>query len=456
MHPCVVRVEVTKRTYDFDAPWFVNVERTPTFGSGVIITPGQILTTANVVADAVSIQVMRPGVGERAEARVVAIDHDRDLALLELITRAELFGSIAPVELGALPAVGTALEMIGFADREASGSLLRGTVARFDVVRYAHAQSHVPALAVDVGIGNHHEAGPAFVDAKLIGLAHQKPTDVETMCELVPTPVIAAFLEGAKRGPRGAVPTLGIRTQNLEPAHLRAQFGQDKGVLVIDVAHGESADGVLRRDDVVVAIGGRPINRAGTLELFGTSLRHDAVLALHHPGDRLRIDFVRDRQPQTAELTLTPRQPLVPRSRYEQPPSYLIYAGFVFETLTRNYLETWDTWWNKAPKEFLYYYYLGRSTPAQREVVMLASIFPDEMTRGYEQLCTEAVSSIDGHPPRDMSDFAARVASATGTIRIETTSGGVILLEVAEARRATKRICEAYEIPSDRTAGLPS
>ena len=42
-----------------------------------------------------------------------------------------------------------------------------------------------------------------------------------------------------------------------------------------------------------------------------------------------------------------------------------VYGGLVFQTLTRDYLTTWDKWWNKAPKEFLNYYYLGYRTAEQ-------------------------------------------------------------------------------------------
>lgn len=451
----MVRVVASKRIYDYDAPWSIDPEGS-TYGTGVIIAPNRVLTTANVAADAIALDVLRPGEGERAAARVVSIDHDRDLALLEVFSRTELFADIAPAELGSLPDPGAELEMVGFADREAGASVLRGTVARLDVVRFFHAQRHLPALVIDVGIGNHHEAGPAFVDGKLVGLANQKPTDAENVCELVPTPLIAAFLAAAKRGPITAVPTLGVVTQNLEPAPLRAHVGHDTGVLVIDVLQGESADGVLRPGDVLVAVGGYPITRTGKITLFDAWLRHDAVVALHQPGDRLRVDFVRDRQHHTAELTLTPSQPLVPRARYDQPPRYVVYAGLVFQALTRNYLTTWDEWWNKAPKEFLNFYYLGRRTAAQHEVVILSSILADTATRGYEHLYNEAVSTIDGHPPRDMFDFAGRLARARGTVRIDTTSGGVIVLDVDEARLATARVLETYAIPADRTAGLPS
>lgn len=68
----------------------------------------------------------------------------------------------------------------------------------------------------------------------------------------------------------------------------------------------------------------------------------------------------------------------------------------------------------------------------------------------------EAVATIDGHLPRDFADFAARLARARDKVRIETTTGGVIVLDVEVTRQATARVLGAYGIPADRTPGLPS
>ena len=98
----------------------------------------------------------------------------------------------------------------------------------------------------------------------------------------------------------------------------------------------------------------------------------------------------------------------MPRSRYDQPPQYFVYGGLVFQTLTRDYLTTWDKWWNKAPKEFLNYYYLGYRTPEQHEVVILTQILADEINVGYAHLYNEAVATLNGKAPLDMVDFVQR------------------------------------------------
>ena len=52
-------------------------------------------------------------------------------------------------------------------------------------------------------------------------------------------------------------------------------------------------------------------------------------------------------------------------------------------------------------------------------------------------------------------DFVQRLSSAHGVVEISTTSGGMIVLDADEVRKATARILARYHIPRDRTPGLP-
>src|SRR4029079_2278785 len=172
-------------------------------------------------------------------------------------------------------------------------------------------------------------------------------------------------------------------------------------------------------------------------------------------GDKMKLDIKRDGKPRTVEVELRRWSPLVPRARYDEPPQYFVYGGLVFQTLTRDYLTTWDKWWNKAPKEFLNYCYLGYRTPTQHEVVILTQILADEINVGYAHLYNEAVATLNGRQPLDMEDFVASLSTARGVVEITTTSGGMIMLDADEVRKATQRILVRYHIPRDRTPGLP-
>ena len=75
-------------------------------------------------------------------------------------------------------------------------------------------------------------------------------------------------------------------------------------------------------------------------------------------------------------LTLKPVQNLVPRSQYDVAPSYLVWGGFVFQRLSRDFLATWDDWDSHAPTRFISHYEYGLPTPDCAEVVVLSRVWP--------------------------------------------------------------------------------
>jgi S1-C subfamily serine protease len=456
-YPEVIRVFATSQDPDFDGPWQARTPSNST-GSAVVIGPGLLLTGAHVVANATFLQVQKPSHPDKAIARVRAVSHDCDLALLE-VADPEFLGDIEPAELGAMPKLRDEVSVVGYPVGGEEISITEGVVSRIEVQRYSHSQRHLLAVTVDAAINAGNSGGPVFGDGKVVGIAFQKLTGVDNIGEMVPPPIIRAFLDGVDLGKRPEIPALGITTQNLENPLLRRQLGlnaSERGVVVLHVDYAGSADTHLQPRDVITSIAGLPIANNGTVQYMGNyRTRYDVVLGHRYIGDKVEMGIKRGGIARTVTLELRPWRPLVPRSRYDQPPAYFVYGGLVFQTLTRDYLTTWDKWWNKAPKEFLNYYYLGYRSPDQNEVVILTQILADEINVGYGHLYNEAVAKLDGVTPKDMEDFVARLSSARGVVEIETTSGGVIMLDADEVRKITPRILDRYHIPRDRTVGLP-
>ena len=457
-YPAVIRVFATSQTPDFDGPWQA---RTPTSstGSAVVIGPSMLLTGAHVVANATFLQVQKPSQPDKAIARVRAVSHDSDLALLEVVDPPDFLSDIQPAELGPMPRLRDQVSVVGYPVGGEEISITEGVVSRIEVQRYSHSQRHLLAVTVDAAINAGNSGGPVFGNNRVVGIAFQKLTGVDNIGEMVPPPIIRAFLDGVAAHKRPEIPALGITTQNLENPLLRRQLGLDdheRGVAVLHVDYGGSADGALEPRDVITMIDGLPIANNGTIQHMGTTrTRYDVVLGHRYIGDRIELRIKRHGVARTVTLELKPWMPLVPRSRYDQPPAYFVYGGLVFQSLTRDYLTTWDKWWNKAPKEFLNYYYLGYRSTEQHEVVILTQILADEINVGYSHLYNEAVATLDGRVPRDLEDFVARLSGARGVVEITTTSGGMIMLDADEVRRATPRILGRYHIPRDRSPGLP-
>jgi S1-C subfamily serine protease len=457
-YPEVIRVFATSQDPDFDGPWQARTPSNST-GSAVVIGPGLLLTGAHVVANATFLQVQKQSQPDKAIARVRAVSHDSDLALLEVVEPSDFLADIEPAELGPMPRLRDEVAVVGYPVGGEEISITEGVVSRIEVQRYSHSQRHLLAVTVDAAINAGNSGGPVFGDGKVVGIAFQKLTGVDNIGEMVPPPIIRAFLDGVGLGKRPEIPALGITTQNLENSLLRSKLGlnaSERGVVVLHVDYSGSSDGILEPRDVITSIDGLSIANNGTVQYMGTHrTRYDVVLGHRYIGDRVQLEIKRAGLARSVEIVLKQWMPLVPRSRYDQAPAYFMYGGLVFQTLTRDYLTTWDKWWNKAPKEFLNFYYLGFRSPEQHEVVILTQILADEINVGYGHLYNEAVAKLDGLIPRDMEDFVARLSEAHGVVEIETTSGGIIMLDADEVRKATPRILARYHIPRDRTASLP-
>ena len=457
-YPEVIRVFSTSQDPDFDGPWQARTPSNST-GSAVVIGKGLLLTGAHVVANATFLQVQKPSQPDKAIARVRAVSHDCDLALLEVVDPPDFLSDIEPAELGPMPHLRDEVAVVGYPVGGEEISITEGVVSRIEVQRYSHSQRHLLAVTVDAAINAGNSGGPVFGDGKVVGIAFQKLTGVDNIGEMVPPPIIKAFLDGVVANKRPEIPALGITTQNLENPLLRKQLKlapTERGVVVLHVDYDGSSEHLLKPRDVITAIEGLPIANNGTIQAIGSyRTRYDVVLGHRYIGDTVKLDIKRDGEALSVSIVLKRWAPLVARSRYDQAPQYFVYGGLVFQTLTRDYLTTWDKWWNKAPKEFLNYYYLGFRSPEQHEVVILTQILADEINVGYGHLYNEAVATLNGKVPRDMEDFVAQLSAATGVVEITTTSGGMLMMDSDEVRKSTNRILTRYHIPRDRTAGLP-
>lgn len=455
-YPQVVRVYATNQDPDYDNPWQSQTPSSST-GSGVVIDGQSVLTGAHVVANATFLQVQKISNPAKAIASVRAVCHDSDLALLEVQDRT-FFDDVPAAAIGDLPDLRDKVSVVGFPVGGEEVSITEGVVSRVEVQRYSHSQRHLLAVTVDAAINRGNSGGPVFRGDRVVGIAFQKLTNADNIGELVPAPLIRRFLDGASQGRPLDVPGLGITTQNLENPLLRRELGMkadDTGVLITSVQEGGSASSSLQAGDALLEVDGSPISNNGTIryrEKFRT--RFDVVLGHYYVGDRLPLTILRKGEKHATRLTLRQAKWLVPRAQYDRVPTYFVYGGLVFQPLTRNFLYTWEKWRNRAPKEFLYEYYLGRRTKQRQEVVVLSQILADELTVGYGHLYHEGVAEVCGKRVRDMRDLVERLDGARGAVEVKTTSGGVVMLDAKAARKANPRILTRYNIPRDRSADL--
>jgi S1-C subfamily serine protease len=456
-HPQVVRVYSTYQDPDYECPWQSVAPRGST-GSGVIVAPRRILTGAHVVANATFVQVQKQDDPTKVPARVLAISHDCDLALLELDDAAFTRG-IKPARIGELPRLREAVQVVGYPIGGEEVSITEGVVSRIEVQRYEHSQRHLLAVTVDAAINEGNSGGPVFARGKVVGIAFQALPDAENIGEMVPAPILERFLDGVQQGKDPQVPGIGISTQPLENPALRAHLGmqpQHSGVLVTAVQFGSSAWGQLQVGDVLMELDGLRIADNGTVRYRARyRCQFDAVIGDHHCGDVVTAKVLRAGKVVQLRMCMQPMAWLVPRTEFDRRPMWFLYGGLVFQRLTAEYLRIWgEHWWDKAPKELLYLYYSGLRRPEQQEVVVLAQVLADKVNVGYEPFMNDVVALVNGVRPVDMRDFIARMDAAVGDVVLKLSSGATVLLDANAAKASMPRILQQYHVPGDRSPDL--
>lgn len=455
-YPQVVRIYATSQFPDYDSPWQAQPPSGGT-GSGVIIGPREVLTGAHVVANATFIQVQRVEDPDKVVARIKAISHDADLALLE-VDMENFADGIEPATVGELPHLRDEVSVVGFPIGGDEISVTEGVVSRVEMQRYSHSQRSLLAVTVDAAINEGNSGGPVFKGDDVVGIAFQKLSGADNIGEMVPAPVLASFLERAQEERTVNVPGLGVESQNLENPRLREHLGLGKGasgVLISRVSWSSSAWGVLKERDALLSLDGHRIANNGTVKYAGRyRTLFPVLLDTKRPGDEVEVAVLREGERIKLNLELKPLTRLVPHAQYDVAPTYLVWGGLVFQPLSRDFLTTWEEWWDEAPKDLLSAYYTGALTEERRQVVVITRVLADDITVGYGFCDYEVVKTVDGAPVRDMADLAKRLDGAKGAVQLVTNHDSVLLYDAEEVRASQPRILERYRIPRDRSVDL--
>lgn len=460
----IVKVYAVYNSPDYYNPWNMEGPRAVS-GSGCIIEGNRILTNAHVVSDQTFLQVRRYGEAELYLARVAAVSHEADLALLE-VDDPSFFKDVKPLEFGDLPEVQDRVLVYGFPIGGDTLSITGGVISRIEHQPYVHSSLSLLAGQIDAAINPGNSGGPVIMDGKVVGVVMQGIPEAQNIGYMVPTPVIKHFLEDIADGNYDGFPALGILMQNMRNSDLRGRYkmadGQT-GVLVTRVIPGSPADGKIKPGDVLLSLGGYQVANDGTVEFRPkerTALTY--VVQGHQLGEEVSVEVLRDGQVVPLTITLNcpwERNWLVPMEQYDVLPSYYIYGGIVFCPLSKNLLKIWgDGWYNMAPKELVAI--LSDNVPevSGEQVVVVLRILPADINDGYQDMVYSIVTKVNGKKIRNMSDlvrFAEAEEDGAGPYTIfETKSGEQIVFSRDKVRQSRDRILSTYKVREDRSADL--
>ena len=453
----IVKVEVVSRTPDYETPW-----QSGNFGrgngTGFLVAPGQFMTNAHVVANAVKIDISLYADARRIPARVKYVAHDADLALLE-IDDASAFEGVPCLEFTEeLPQLEDTVRAIGYPVGGNRLSVTRGIVSRIDTIPYAHPRNvaHM-AVQVDAAINPGNSGGPVLKGDKVVGVAFQGLLQANSTGYVIPMPVIRHFLEDVKDGRYDGYVEMGAYFIPMENQAMRRHFQMPDnglGCMVSDVVKGSACDGALQPGDVVMAVNGLPVDCSAMISLDGVRVRLEELAERSFAGDKLCFTIIRGGQVQESEVTLSPLSSVkVLTRRYDEDPRYVVYAGLVFQPLEYNVVQAHQVSSADVMVE-LDRFTRGGESKVKEDLVLLTRQLPDEVNTRLTNMGRSLVTKVNGVEVKGLSHLHSLLYPAEGVERPPFT-----VIELADAPRplvidnaavdaANNRIAERYNIPA--------
>ena len=448
---------------NYQQPWSMQRPGHGT-GSGALLDNGLIITNAHVIADGTFIQIRHNGSPQRHRVKVVAVDHDADLALLQPENPAILEG-IPPLHIGELPEINSEVKVLGFPTGGDSLSTTRGVLSRVEHRRYAHSGAWLLAAQIDAAINPGNSGGPVLNDDKIVGIVMQGITNADNIGYMIPAPVVLRFIEDVENNKEvDGWPTLNISLQNLESPALRKYLqmpDNEYGQRIMKVQPHSVAKDILLENDVILSIDGSNLADDGSIELIsgnssGQRTNWQWAVQRHQIGSTISMKVLRNGEQVDVVVTLDQNRHdsrIVSPRQFDVKPDFYVFGGLIFTPLTTDYLRTMG---NRAPRHLVN---KVNDTPEDDqeidEYVVLMRTLPHPVNLGWHGASNTIVESVNGQDIKNLKHLMSLIEQSEDEfIVLNVGAGGVITLERQAAINALAEIAQTYRLPTDRSASL--
>ncbi|MCX6348665.1 MAG: trypsin-like peptidase domain-containing protein [Candidatus Aureabacteria bacterium] len=456
----VVKIRNVSQRTDYNSPWR-KTDCSDDTASGVIIEGNRILTVAHAVSDSRYLEVEKENSGTPYRAEVAFIGHDCDLALLTVPDKT-FFSDTASLSFGdRTPELTSRVSAYGFPTGGRRISVTQGVVSRVDYVIYSHSgRDYHLILQIDAAVNPGNSGGPVLQEGRIAGLAFQAIAGAENIGYVIPLTVIRHFLQDIADGVYDGYPDLGIVYSNLlNDAYRRslALPAEKSGVVVDAVIPDRAAGERIQPGDILASIDGNVIRNDGNILLDGNRFSLNEVVERKQAGEKVEFRLFREGREISVAIDLRREAEEMSRANvYDREPEYLVYGGFIFEPLTREYLKTWGkNWRDQADKRLLYYYnyyYTDRIYQERPQIIVLLRVLPAPANRYYAGLSDEIVERVNGRKISSLSDLAAAFAGQTGEFHVIDFEdrAAPCVLSAAQVAEENAQILGSYGIERDR------
>ncbi|MBV8143082.1 MAG: PDZ domain-containing protein [Verrucomicrobia bacterium] len=457
----VVRVNSTNQAYDFFRPWNKEAPFSRR-GMGVLIDGGNILVTAELVANNDYIELERADSGEKATATVQVIDYEANLAILHS-TDPKFLEGMQPLQITTDVKAGDEVEVLQL---ESNGTPVstKALVTTVEVGRYALEDSGYLMFRMSCPLQFRENSFtlPIVKGKKLAAFLMRYDSRSQTI-DAIAGPVIQHFLVESQHQPYRGFPRAGMGFSPTRDPQLRRYLklqDADGGVYINQVDQGgPAAKAGIQEGDVLVAIAHTQVDPDGNYlhPVYGKLSITHLTTTEAYSGQSLMMTVIRngDRRQLLIELFRKPVEGYaIEPYTIGKPPRYYILGGLVFQELTRQYLREWGANWLKdAPQRLVYYdRFQSDLFPDGRKIIILTQILPTEDTVGYEQLNNLVVTKLNGRKLQNLEEFAEAAKNPMGGFhKIEFEEDPrEIYLDAQQVQEDAAQLQKTYSIPELR------
>ncbi len=451
----VVKLEVSTTKPDICCPWATRTEGGT--GSGVVIGKGRILTCAHCVTDACYIRVRKHNEDMLYHGSILFVDNDADLALVRVEESAFMKG-ITPMEIGETPRVQDDVLAVGYPRGGEDISYTRGIVSRIEDITYSHGWTRLLGIQVDAAINPGNSGGPVLdmKNGKIAGIAFQGAgkEEGESLGYIIPPDIIRHFLKDIQDGKADGFSDFLFSQNQMESPAKRRYYKMDSGrtgVIVEDVSSVLGKDSI-RTDDIILEVDGYKVSNNGRIRLKGGEPR-----SLYYPlytrqiGEKVPVTVLRDGVIVKTFITAAKKNMRIRRWMYDAKPDYFVYGGFVFTTISFDYIVQSKARFHDKLSE--------AEDGSGDEAVAISFCFADVGVEGYIGCDKSLVRSVNGVKVRGLRHLVELVDSCKdgfvcfGLDRDNEWDVKVIV-DAKEMREATARVMKRNQIPADRSEDL--
>ena len=461
----LVRVNATSQPYSLHLPW---QKESPSGrrGLGVVLSGNRVLVTGQMVSDATYIELELPEKGQKIPAKVVAVDYEANLALLESAPsdrQKAFFAGLKPMAVDTSTRIDDKVDIL---QTGRVGELIKSELRISKVMTRRYNVEGSGFLVYEANNIVRSEANsftlPVVKSGRLVGLllSYDSKNQVTT---ILPAPIIEHFLKDVADGSYEGFPSLGMEMQTTLDEQFREFLGlkpDAPGVLISMVMKGGSAEKAgMTKGDILVAINGFAIDSRGDYKdpQFGALSSSHLVRGRAYVGDKVEIKVIREGKEVTLNGELARRKPddfLVRPYLFDKGPRYLLMGGLLFQELSHPYL---DAFGEEQRGGAILRLSRIASHPdkyeeeGRKKLVFLSLVLPTPSAQGYDKLGGQVVNKVNGKAIKDLNDLEDAFKSAKDTTHVIELNDfpHILYLDTFNAERDNMRLLEgAYRIGS--------